>query len=160
MNVRRITPVLFVREIEPILPFWVGRLGFTKAIAREAARYRVRCNAVAPGPIETPLLNAAPAILGELGERLKKAMVDSTALGRSGAPRRRPRRGNAVSLRVATGPRAGRPGVALSARRCPRRIAGDRTRIRMVRRRVARAPHRRLCDLRAAHRHVHARGHI
>jgi uncharacterized glyoxalase superfamily protein PhnB len=32
MNVRRITPVLFVREIEPILPFWVGRLGFTKAI--------------------------------------------------------------------------------------------------------------------------------
>jgi 2-hydroxycyclohexanecarboxyl-CoA dehydrogenase len=63
-----------------------GVIGFTKAIAREAARYRVRCNAVAPGPIETPLLNAAPAMLGELGERLKKAMVDSTALGRSGAP--------------------------------------------------------------------------
>jgi 2-hydroxycyclohexanecarboxyl-CoA dehydrogenase len=63
-----------------------GVIGFTKAIAREAARYRVRCNAVAPGPIETPLLNAAPAMLGELGERLKKAMVDSTALGRSGEP--------------------------------------------------------------------------
>jgi 2-hydroxycyclohexanecarboxyl-CoA dehydrogenase len=63
-----------------------GVIGFTKAIAREAARYRVRCNAVAPGPIETPLLNAAPALLGELGERLKKAMVDSTALGRSGEP--------------------------------------------------------------------------
>jgi 2-hydroxycyclohexanecarboxyl-CoA dehydrogenase len=46
----------------------------------------VRCNAVAPGPIETPLLNAAPAMHGELGERLKKAMVDSTALGRSGEP--------------------------------------------------------------------------
>jgi 2-hydroxycyclohexanecarboxyl-CoA dehydrogenase len=44
----------------------------------------VRCNAVAPGPIETPLLNSAPAMLGELGERLKKAMVDATALGRSG----------------------------------------------------------------------------
>jgi uncharacterized glyoxalase superfamily protein PhnB len=32
MNVKRITPVLFVREIEPILPFWVDRLGFTKTI--------------------------------------------------------------------------------------------------------------------------------
>src|SRR5271166_598695 len=63
-----------------------GVIGFTKAIAREAARYRVRCNAVAPGPIETPLLNAAPAMLGEIGERLKQAMVNATALGRSGEP--------------------------------------------------------------------------
>jgi 2-hydroxycyclohexanecarboxyl-CoA dehydrogenase len=63
-----------------------GVIGFTKAIARESARYKVRCNAVAPGPIETPLLNAAPLVLGELGERLKRAMVDSTALGRSGQP--------------------------------------------------------------------------
>jgi len=63
-----------------------GVIGFTKAIARESARYRVRCNAVAPGPIETPLLNAAPAMLGEIGERLKKGMVNATALGRSGEP--------------------------------------------------------------------------
>lgn len=32
MNIKRITPVLFVKEIEPILPFWVDALGFTKTI--------------------------------------------------------------------------------------------------------------------------------
>jgi 2-hydroxycyclohexanecarboxyl-CoA dehydrogenase len=63
-----------------------GVIGFTKAIARESARYRVRCNAVAPGPIETPLLNAAPKLLGELGERLKQGMVNQTVMGRSGEP--------------------------------------------------------------------------
>jgi 2-hydroxycyclohexanecarboxyl-CoA dehydrogenase len=63
-----------------------GVIGFTKAIAREAARYRVRVNAVAPGPIETPLLNAAPKVYGEVGERLKQGMIDATQLGRSGEP--------------------------------------------------------------------------
>jgi uncharacterized glyoxalase superfamily protein PhnB len=32
MNVKRITPVLFVNEIEPVLPFWVDMLGFTKTV--------------------------------------------------------------------------------------------------------------------------------
>ena len=32
MNVKKITPVLLVNEIEPILPFWIDRLGFTKAM--------------------------------------------------------------------------------------------------------------------------------
>jgi hypothetical protein len=32
MNVKRITAVLFVKEIEPVLPFWVEKLGFTKTI--------------------------------------------------------------------------------------------------------------------------------
>jgi len=32
MNVKKITPVLLVDEIEPILPFWINRLGFTKTI--------------------------------------------------------------------------------------------------------------------------------
>ena len=32
MNIKRITPVLLVKEIEPVVPFWVGRLGFTKTI--------------------------------------------------------------------------------------------------------------------------------
>ena len=32
MNVKSITPVLLVKEIEPLIPFWVDRLGFTKTI--------------------------------------------------------------------------------------------------------------------------------
>ena len=63
-----------------------GVIGFTKAIARESARFGVRCNAVAPGPIETPLLNSAETQLGELGARLKQAMIDATALRRVGEP--------------------------------------------------------------------------
>ena len=63
-----------------------GVIGFTKAIARESARFGVRCNAVAPGPIETPLLNSAETQLGELGARLKQAMIDATAVRRIGAP--------------------------------------------------------------------------
>ncbi|HMD06106.1 MAG TPA: VOC family protein [Candidatus Acidoferrum sp.] len=32
VNVKKITPVLLVSEIEPVLPFWIDRLGFTKTI--------------------------------------------------------------------------------------------------------------------------------
>jgi uncharacterized glyoxalase superfamily protein PhnB len=32
MKVKKITPVLLVEEIEPVLPFWLDRLGFTRAI--------------------------------------------------------------------------------------------------------------------------------
>jgi 2-hydroxycyclohexanecarboxyl-CoA dehydrogenase len=63
-----------------------GVIGLTKAVAQEAARYGVTCNAVAPGPIETPLLMAAPEYLGELGERLVQGMVAETALRRLGQP--------------------------------------------------------------------------
>jgi 2-hydroxycyclohexanecarboxyl-CoA dehydrogenase len=63
-----------------------GVIGFTKAVARESARYGITCNAVAPGPIETPLLMAAPEQLGELGQKIVKTMVGSTALRRLGQP--------------------------------------------------------------------------
>ena len=63
-----------------------GVIGFTKAVAREAARYGVTSNAVAPGPIETPLLMAAPEALGEIGQKLVDVMVGSTVLRRLGQP--------------------------------------------------------------------------
>ena len=63
-----------------------GVLGFTKAIAIENGRYGITCNAVAPGPIETPLLMAAPEALGDIGKRIVDTMIGSTNLRRLGQP--------------------------------------------------------------------------
>jgi 2-hydroxycyclohexanecarboxyl-CoA dehydrogenase len=62
-----------------------GVIGFTKAIARENGRYAITANAIAPGPIETPLLMGAKE-LGEVGEKLIENMRASTQLGRLGQP--------------------------------------------------------------------------
>jgi 2-hydroxycyclohexanecarboxyl-CoA dehydrogenase len=62
-----------------------GVIGFTKAIAREGAKYGVTCNAVAPGPIETPLLMSA-LDAGEIGRRIIDNMTGMTVLRRLGQP--------------------------------------------------------------------------
>jgi 2-hydroxycyclohexanecarboxyl-CoA dehydrogenase len=63
-----------------------GVIGFTKTIAVENGRFGITCNAVAPGPIETPLLMGAPERLGDVGKRLVEAMVGATNLRRLGQP--------------------------------------------------------------------------
>jgi 2-hydroxycyclohexanecarboxyl-CoA dehydrogenase len=62
-----------------------GIVGFTKAIARENARYGIIANAIAPGPIETPLLMGAKEF-GEIGEKVIETMKASTQMGRLGQP--------------------------------------------------------------------------
>jgi 2-hydroxycyclohexanecarboxyl-CoA dehydrogenase len=62
-----------------------GVIGFTKALAKESARFGVRVNAVAPGPIDTQMVRAAGA-LGEIGERMVQGMIDSTEMKRLGEP--------------------------------------------------------------------------
>ncbi|HEX2371935.1 MAG TPA: SDR family NAD(P)-dependent oxidoreductase [Solirubrobacterales bacterium] len=62
-----------------------GVIAFTKTIARENARFGITANAIAPGPIETPLLMRAKE-LGELGERIIETMKRGTQLRRLGQP--------------------------------------------------------------------------
>ncbi len=62
-----------------------GVIAFTKAIARENARYGINANAIAPGPINTPLLNAART-LGDVGERIIETMRQATQMRRLGEP--------------------------------------------------------------------------
>jgi 2-hydroxycyclohexanecarboxyl-CoA dehydrogenase len=60
-------------------------IAFTKTIARENARYGITANAIAPGPIDTPLLRSALEF-GELGEKVIETMKAGTQLRRLGEP--------------------------------------------------------------------------
>jgi NAD(P)-dependent dehydrogenase (short-subunit alcohol dehydrogenase family) len=60
-----------------------GVIAFTKSIARENARFGITANAIAPGPIRTPMLEQAVA---KGGDKILRAMTDATLLGRLGEP--------------------------------------------------------------------------
>jgi 2-hydroxycyclohexanecarboxyl-CoA dehydrogenase len=62
-----------------------GVIAFTKTIARENARFGITANAIAPGPIDTPLLRQAME-LGEIGERIIETMKGGTQVRRLGQP--------------------------------------------------------------------------
>ena len=72
-----------------------GLHGLTKSVARELASRGVRCNAIAPGFIETDMT-------AELDEKQTKALQERIPLGRLGAPQ-----DVAAVVRFLAGPSAG-----------------------------------------------------
>ena len=57
-----------------------GVLGLTKTVAKELAPYNIRCNAVLPGFIVTPMTSAITT------EKFRNDILEKTSLGRHGQP--------------------------------------------------------------------------
>ena len=68
-----------------------GVIAFTKVIAREGARFGITANAIAPGPINTPLLQRAVEH-GEMGARIVARWRDAPSSAASASPTRSPPR--------------------------------------------------------------------
>ncbi len=54
-------------------------VGLTKTVAKELGQFGVRCNAIVPGAIDTPMLDTVP-------EKVKASMMAFVPLGRLGKP--------------------------------------------------------------------------
>jgi 2-hydroxycyclohexanecarboxyl-CoA dehydrogenase len=59
-----------------------GVLGFTRALAREVARYNINVNDICPGPIDTPMYGA----IANINPELSKKYVQGTLQRRMGKP--------------------------------------------------------------------------
>lgn len=59
-----------------------GVIGFTKALAREVARYRITVNDINPGPVDTPMLKH----LDDEAPKTRDATIQITALQRVSTP--------------------------------------------------------------------------
>lgn len=60
-----------------------GLIGFTRSIARENARFGITANAIAPGPIRTPMVSRA---IAAIGPQLEQDMANLTLMRRLGEP--------------------------------------------------------------------------
>jgi 2-hydroxycyclohexanecarboxyl-CoA dehydrogenase len=60
-----------------------GVIAFTKSIARENGKLGITANVVAPGPVDTPMLQQA---VEKGGEKLLEVMKSATQVGRLGTP--------------------------------------------------------------------------
>jgi len=63
-----------------------GIIGFTKALAREVAAAGIFVNAVAPGPIETEMLDEEARLLGTSVDEVRQSLTATIPLGRLGRP--------------------------------------------------------------------------
>jgi len=60
-----------------------GVMGFTRSLAGEVSRHGIRVNAIAPGPIDTPL---AHSVLDNMPAKQRDALLASVVMGRWGKP--------------------------------------------------------------------------
>ena len=81
INTASVNSVMPEEELLDYATTKAGILIFTKALAKQVAKQGIRVNAVAPGPIWTPLQVAGGQLPGKMGE-----FGQDTPLGRAGQP--------------------------------------------------------------------------